>query len=133
MGPLVDYNQHPMSYQNKSKVRQRIIWADEKRIPLAQEDADENDLINQIHVQEVIIHRHVDSSQLKPSIFTNKRLPFGPKYTGEGKLDFYSQNEAPQNETRKEDLSDFEGDIMAQPSELDTSHRAKYVPVKNTR
>ena len=50
MGPLVDYTQNHVA---KSKGRPRIFWADEKRIPLAQEGADELDLVNQKQVKQL--------------------------------------------------------------------------------
>lgn len=132
MGPLVDYsNNNKLS--NKSRVRERLVWADEKRIPLAQEEADEYDLINKINVDPIIIHHHIDSTQLKSSLAITKRVPFGPKYTGEGKLDFYSQNEPSTNEMRKEDINELDADVCIQSTRMQVSQKAKFIPVSNTR
>lgn len=112
----------------------KIVWADEQRIPLAQEEADEYDLINKVNVEDIIIHHHIESSQLKSVLTPNKqKIPFGPKYTGEGKLDFYSQNNPPQPESRKEDMNEFEGDISIQSNGMNPAHRAKFVPVSHTK
>lgn len=132
MGPFVDYNQRDVPY-NKPKIRGRLVWADEKRIPLAQEGADEYDLVNQVNVQMVDLHHRYDSSQLKSVLSTSKRMAFGPKYTGQGKLDFYSQNEPPQvHDNRQEDFYQ-EPDMMAHSSGPQGPKRANYVPVSNTR
>lgn len=133
MGPFVDYNQRDISY-NKPKVRGRLVWADEKRIPLAQEGPDEFDLVNKINIEMIDLHHRYDSSHLRPVLTTNKRLAFGPKYTGQGKLDFYSQNETPQMaENRKEDFFQ-EPDMMSHPSGGPQGpKRANFVPVNNTR
>lgn len=132
MGPLVDYSNNNKAY-NKSRGRERLVWADEKRIPLAQEELDEYDLINKINVDPIIIHRHIDSNQLKPLLSINKRVPFGPKYTGEGKLDFYSQNEPSTNELRKEDINEHDAEVCAQSNRMQVSQKAKFIPVSNTR
>lgn len=129
MGPLVEYNHHNMGYANKPKIRGKLVWADEKRIPLFYEGDDEFDLINRVNIESIVIHHHVHSSQLKSVLSTSKKVPFGPKYTGEGKLDFYSQNDQRQmNEERKE-VNNYEPDMVTQPPQ----QRAKFVPVSNTR
>jgi hypothetical protein len=126
MGPLVEYNHN--GYPNKSKLRGKLVWADEKRIPLTHEGPEEFDLINKINVESVVIHHHVESSQLKSSLSTSKRVPFGPKYTGEGKVDFYNQNDQRQTNEEMKETSSYESDMVAQPPQ-----RAKFVPVSNTR
>jgi hypothetical protein len=132
MGPFVDYNQRDASF-NKPKGRGRLVWADEKRVPLAQEGPDEYDLVNQVNVQMVDLHHRYDSSQLKSVLSTSKRLAFGPKYTGQGKVDFYAQNETSQvPENRKEEFYQ-EADMIAQPSAPSGPARKNYVPVTNTR
>ena len=133
MGPLAEYDHNSMHYKNKSKIRERIVWADEKRIPLASEGADEDDLINKIRVDAIIIHHQVDSAQLRPSIMPIRKMAFGPKYTGEGKLDFYSQNKIPEPETYKEDFNDFERSARIQNPQSTQINRAKFVPVTNTK
>ena len=50
------------------------------------------DLINKVSVGPVVVHHQYHASQLKSSFSSSKDLPFGPKYTGEGKIDFYEQN-----------------------------------------
>lgn len=102
MGPLVDYNNNQYNQMSKHKKREKIVWADHKRLPLVYEEADEFDLINKINVDPILIHHHVLSSQLKSSFQRNKKLPFGPKYAGEGRVDFYSQNQQPQTEVPEE-------------------------------
>lgn len=132
MGPLAEYNQNSFIYSKGIGRKDKISWADMKRQPLAIEGAEEDDLINKFNVQNVIIHHHYDSSQLKSSLATSKRIAFGPKYTGEGKLDFYSQNNA-QNEDRKEDMSEYDMDSSLRTSGVEQIQRAKFVPVTNTR
>lgn len=57
-------------------------------------------------------HHQYHASQLKSSFSSLKVLPFGPKYTGEGKLDFYSQNQKDKNfEEQKEEAPLYEVDI----------------------
>jgi hypothetical protein len=126
MGPLVEYNHS--GYPNKSKLRGKLVWADEKRIPLTHEGAEEFDLINKINVESVVIHHHIESSQLKSALATSKRVPFGPKYTGEGKVDFYNQNDQRQTNEEMKETSSYESDMVAQPPQ-----RAKFVPVSSTR
>lgn len=132
MGPLAEYEQNLISY-NKPIIRERIIWADERRIPLASEGADEDDLINKFHVDNITVHHKVNSSQLRSAIASAKKIAFGPKYNDEGKLDFYSQNQFIENESHKEDISDFENEAQYQQNQVEQIQRAKFVPVANTR
>lgn len=132
MGPLAEYNLSSINYSKGIGSKDRICWADMRRQPLAVEGAEEDDLINKYNIESVIIHHHYDSSQLKSSLATSKRIAFGPKYTGEGKLDFYSHNN-PSNENRKEDLSEFDMDSSLRTSGVEQIQRAKFVPITNTR
>lgn len=132
MGPLAEYSQSSITYSNKSIPKQRVIWADERRMPLVQEEIDEYDYSNKAKVPAVIIHHQVDSTNIK-SAMSSSRISFGPKYTGEGKLDFYWQNEFSNHEVRKEEGSDFDMDIGAHTAEVEYIQRAKFVPVSNTR
>jgi hypothetical protein len=132
MGPLAEYNQTSISY-NKHSNKDRVVWADERRIPLASEGADEDDLVNKMHVDNIMIHHQVDSSQLKSSIAAARKMAFGPKYTGEGKLDFYSQNQFPDPESFKDDNNDLEMDPQPHHERVEQIQRAKFVPVANTR
>jgi hypothetical protein len=61
-------------------------------------------------------------------------MAFGPKYTGEGKLDFYSQNQFQDHENNKVEDNDFEMEAhqQQQPGKVDHIQRAKFVPVTNT-
>lgn len=57
-------------------------------------------------------HHQYHSTQLRSSFSSQKVLPFGPKYTGEGKLDFYAQNQKDKNfEEQKEEAPLYEIDI----------------------
>ena len=96
---------------------------------------DENDLINKITVDPIIIHHQYHHTQLKSSISSSgKSLPFGPKYTGEGKLDFYAQdNPRKSKEDWKEDPNSYEPDLSSKNDKPGAPQRAKFVPVANTR
>jgi len=132
MGPLAEYNQSSITYSNKSIPKQRVIWADERRMPLIQEEIDEYDFNNKVKMEAITIHHQVDSTHIKSAMSTTK-IAFGPKYTGEGKLDFYSQNDFGSHEARKEEGSDFDMDICAHTAEIEHIQRAKFIPVTNTR
>jgi len=62
-----------------------------------------------------------------------KGLPFGPKYTGEGKLDFYAHDNQVNNfEDQKEPMV-YEADMNAQTDFVQPSERMNYDPTVNTR
>jgi len=62
-----------------------------------------------------------------------KGLPFGPKYTGEGKLDFYAHDNQVNNfEDQKEPMV-YEADVNAQTDFVQPSERMNYEPTTNTR
>lgn len=88
MGPIDEYDQNIPHYNKKQNFKERIVWADEKGFALAQEEWDEY-------------------IAPKPAPKQNKRVPFGPKYTGEGKLDFYMPNNIREG-MDKEDIHDME-------------------------
>lgn len=132
MGPLAEYDQTSIN-SYKPPNHERIVWADERRLPLALEGADEDDLVNKTHVRNVMIHHEVDSAQLRSSISSAKKISFGPKYKGDGKLDFYSQNQFPENEQRYEEFKDAEIERQGPPGHIEQIQRAKFVPVANTR
>lgn len=111
MGPLAEYNAKQNAATKKRKIKTKICWADEKRIPLAQEGRDEDDLVNKFHVDQVIIHHQVEQSHLKSSMKGNGTPAFGPKYTGEGQIDFYRQSDVSGTDLKKEDVSDLDPDI----------------------
>lgn len=111
MGPLVNYNEYHQGH-NKPKIKRSLVWADENRYPLACENLDEDDLINKISVAPIVTHHQYHATQLKSSFSSAKGLPFGPKYTGEGKIDFYSQNKREKHfEEEKEDAPLYEIDV----------------------
>jgi len=62
-----------------------------------------------------------------------KGLPFGPKYTGEGKVDFYAHDNQVNNfEDQKESMV-YEADVNAQTDFVQPSERMNYDPTGNTR
>ena len=113
MGPLSEFNQNMPMHQYKHK---RLVWADEKGLSLVIEESN-----------------NVDPQILKPSNYLNKQAPFGPKYTWEGKLDFYAQNGPTKNEMFKEDISDFESDILIQNTRVGIGQRAKFISSHNSK
>lgn len=104
-------------------MKRSLVWADENRFPLACENLDEDDLINKVSVGPVVVHHQYHASQLKSSFSSSKDLPFGPKYTGEGKIDFYEQNKKERHfEEEKEEAPLYEVDVnLREPSRKATS------------
>ena len=117
MGPLADNNDQNSNYINKPKAKGSVMWADQRGMPLAQEENDEYVLMNKTNFNEM----------------NNRGVPFGPKYTGQGKLDFYSQNDFSGNELRKEEVSDFDINSETQQPGNKNPQRAKFVPISNTK